>query len=166
MKNIVLILVLGASFSFAQGIKIFEGHWAGDLYSFNGKDSNKVASMQLIIAPTDTSGVWQYKMIYSDKDIRDYRIKTINSERNKFVLDEGNEILLAQDLFGKKFISCFEVGNSLLMVSLEKRDDTLLFEVSSLSVKDKKKSGKGNKETPFVYSYPVAGFQRAVLFKK
>lgn len=166
MKKILLLIIITASISFAQTVKDFEGHWSGDLYSFNGRDSKKIAVMQLVIAPTDTPGVWQYKMIYSDKDIRNYRLRTIDPVKNKYVIDEGNNILLNQDLFNGKFVSCFEVGGSLLMITLEKKEASLLFEVISLSVKEKTKSGIGDKESPFVYSYPTSGFQRALLYKK
>ena len=163
---LIFYLLLCAYLLPAQSPKDFEGKWKGDLYAFSGKASRKIADMKLEITPTDTAGVWNYIMTYSPKDIRNYKLRTIDSQKNKYAVDEGNDIILTQDLFCTKFVSCFETGGSLLVITLEKKENGLLFEVNSLSVKDKKKSGRGSDESPFVYSYPVAGFQRALLIKE
>jgi len=167
MKHLIIILLfLSLTVLNAQGIESFEGSWEGELMAYDGSSSRKITTMQLIITPADSYGTWNYKMIYGDDDIRNYKLKAVNRDKNKYIVDEGDGIILYQDMFCSKFISCFETGNSLLVITLEKRKTSLLFEVNAMSVKDKKKSGKGDKDTPFVYSYPVTGFQRAVLTKK
>lgn len=166
MKKIFLFILLSAAYlTPAQGVKDFEGRWSGSLVSCNGKTSINFALMRLIIEPTDTAGVWTYKMIYSSKDVRNYKLRTINAENNKYAIDEGNGIILNQDLFDNKFFSCFETGNSLLMITLEKRENGLVFEAYSMLSNKRKKSGPGTKENPFVYSYPAISHQRAFLIK-
>jgi hypothetical protein len=166
MKNLFFLILLTAAYlTPAQGIKDFEGHWSGSLFSCNGKTSINFTLMRLIIEPADTAGVWTYKMIYSSKDVRNYKLRTINAENNKYAIDEGNGIILNQDLFENKFFSCFETGNSLLMITLEKTENGLVFETCSMPTNNKKTSGQGTKESPFVYSYPVISHQRAFLVK-
>jgi len=166
MKKIVFILflILTGSVS-AQGIKDFEGNWSGDLKLYNGNTERILVKMKLNITPSDSAGVWNYQMVYGDKDIRNYKLRTVDAAKNKYAVDEGNDIILSESLAGSKLISFFEVENSMLMVTLEKRDASLIFEVISLSSNGKTKSGKGEKDSPFAYSYPLIGYQKAILSK-
>lgn len=167
MKKIFVIIFLLFTLNIsAQSIKDFEGNWSGELKVFSGKTERVLTIMKLNIAPTDSAGVWTYQMIYSDKDIRDYKLRTVDAAKNKYAVDEGSNIIISESLVGNKLISSFEVEKSLLVVTQELQDDTLIFEIYSFLPLNKVKSGIGTKEAPFVYSYPLNGYQRAELKKK
>ncbi len=165
MKKLLFVIVFIPLLLQAQGIKQFEGNWKGDLYAYSKKGEFKAAEMKLNIETTDSLGVWKYQMIYGDKDVRNYKLRAFDEAKNKYAVDEGNNIILTEDLIGSRLISCFEVQNSLLVVTLERKEDTLIFEVISLSPGGKVKSGSGTEDSPFVYSYPATGFQRCILKK-
>lgn len=165
MKKLLFLFILIPLLLQAQGIKQFEGNWKGDLYAYSRKGEFKAAEMKLNIEPADSAGVWKYQMIYGEKDVRNYKLRTVDESKNKYAVDEGNNIILSEDLIGNRLISCFEVQNSMLLVTLEKKEDCLIFEVVSLSPSGKVKSGSGTEDSPFVYSYPATGFQRCILKK-
>ena len=118
----MFVFLLLPLFIQAQGIKQFEGNWKGDLYAYNSKGEFKIAEMQLNIEPSDSAGVWKYRMIYGEKDIRNYKLRTVDASKNRYAVDEGNNIILSEDLIGNRLISCFEVLNSMLITTLERSE--------------------------------------------
>ena len=144
----------------------FTGNWKGELAWFPvGKPAQRVP-MQLLIQPSaDTAGHFTWHIIYNDqsKDSRPYQLKPVDTLTGHWLIDERNGILLDQYWVGNRFSGAFSVSNATIVNTYYIEDDKMIVEFISYPLKSVRTSGKGNKEIPFVESYAVKSFQRAVL---
>lgn len=173
MRIILLVfLFLFVQSSWAQesfGSKWY-GSWKGTLYIAGSSGKQLQTGMKIDISPlTDTS--WNFITTYdkindSGKDVRPYELKLVNAKRQEYVTDEKDGILLKERLLNNKLISWFEVQGTILLITYELIGNEIHFEAITTQKGKEEKSGKGTEEVPFVYSYPVLGYQHAVLQKQ
>lgn len=164
----ILLFTMIIHDSYAQLQEAWLGHWKGKLEIFDAKTVKQMIHMELEIHKIDSTR-WQWKMVYGEgdkKDIRDYELVLKNAEKGHYIVDEKNTISMDMQLYYRHFSSIFSVEGALLCITYTLKDDkTLVFEVISASEKQKYTTGKGDKDIPFVVSYPCNGYQKAVLHK-
>lgn len=161
------IALLAIGFVQAQEFpRDFIGHWEGELvwYATGKKEPQKV-KMQLTIQPADTAGHYTWQMVYgtNKEDVRPYLLKPVDTAQGHWVIDERDGIQLDQYWTGYRFSSAFTVQTTTIVSSYWREGDQLLVEFHSLGAQSISKTGQGTKEIPFVESYAVKGFQKAVL---
>lgn len=124
--------------------------------------------MQLIIAPTDSAGVFSWQIIYGDsaQDNRPYTLKAVDASRGHWVVDEGNGILIDSYLHGNAFAGAFTVMGNTIIDNYELDGDRLLVQFYSVKQSDKRTSGQGTDESPKVDSYRVSSYQKGYLKKQ
>lgn len=170
MKSLlILVFLLIASIVQAQSFPYtFMGHWKGELLWYQqGKKAPQRQAMQLIIQPTDTANNFTWQLRYGNKneDTRPYLLKPIDTAKGHWVIDEQNGILLDQYLIGPKLCGGFTVSGTTLTNCYWIERNKLVIEFLSLSAKDKTTSGGRGRDIPYVDSYPVKAYQKAILTK-
>jgi len=165
---IIFGILVTTSTMYAQLNEAWLGYWKGKLEIFDAKGVRQMVNMELEINRIDSTR-WQWKMVYGEadkKDIRDYELLLKNVEKGHYVVDEKNSISMDMQLHYRHFSSVFSVEGAILCITYFLKDDkTIIFEVISADEKQKYTTGKGDKEIPFVVSYPCNGYQKAVLHK-
>lgn len=109
----------------------FVGDWIGDLKIYGSKGLKQIIPMELIIEPIDSIR-YTWSLIYGeDKEagLRPYELIVVDKELGHYATDEKNSIVLDGYVLGGKFYEEFEVMGSLLLMSIEKRDDIIIFEI-------------------------------------
>lgn len=137
------------------------GIWSGKMYIFNqGKVADSV-DIRLTIEKSDKNNyIWKTEYLSPKYPlVKDYLMKLPQDGSNKFMLDEGDGIVLVGYLFGNKMYFVFETSGILLTSSYELINDQLVFEVSSGSKIEES-------ETKEVMNYTVKNIQRVVLQKQ
>jgi hypothetical protein len=162
------VLLLTGSLIRAQSFPTkFIGHWHGELLWYKqGNDQPQKVPMLLIIAPSDTAnGQYTWHLIYGDnkQDDRPYILKSIDSSKGHWVVDEGDGILLHEYWVANRFTSAFNVQGATIITSYWIEGDNLIIEFYSLDSKQLMTSGGTGKDVPVVDSYKVKGYQKAVL---
>jgi hypothetical protein len=124
--------------------------------------------MQLLIQPSkDSAGQYRWNLIYgaAGADDRPYILKPIDSAKGHWVIDEVNGIVLDQYWVANKLCGVFTVQNTTIVNSYWIENGKLFVEFISYSGKPIATTGKGDKAVPFVDSYNIKSYQRAVLEK-
>jgi hypothetical protein len=169
MRIMILILMVLFPYQiFAQEFpKDFIGHWEGELEWFQTGKMQKV-KMQLVIQPTDTSGQYTWQIIYGDKteDSRPYILKTVDTAKGHWVVDERNGIVLDQYWIGNRFSGAFTVQTSTILNSYCLEGKNLIAEFYSVSAKPIHTTGGTSQDVPAVDSYVMKSYQKAILKKK
>ncbi len=109
----------------------FQGNWKGDLEIFSVNGLQQTIPMEFIIQPIE-GGRYEWSIIYGDdKETgkRAYELITVNDSLGHFQIDEKNSIVLDGYLLGEKFYQQFEISDNLLVTSLEKKGENLIFEI-------------------------------------
>jgi hypothetical protein len=164
MKKLISILLFSLLLNQTQAQHTFVeqciGKWKGVMYMYNYgtlKDSVKV---ELTVATTKDPNTWTWKTEYLSPKmpmVKDYLLRVKDKEKNTYVTDEGNNLLLDNYLIGNKMYSIFETHDILLTATYELQGKELIFEVTS---------GKKQPSThPEVSNYSVSNLQR-VVFRK
>jgi hypothetical protein len=173
MKKVLLfVLVIFATLlaaaqnknSFPQS---FIGNWKGKLqWMVNGKPT-QIFTMQLRIQPTDSANQYTWQIIYGDdnKDNRPYILKPIDTAKGHWIIDENDGIILDSYIHGNAFHGAFTVQGNTIVDNYKVENGKMVVEFFSIKLGDKKQSGKGTEDTPFVDSYRVSGYQTGVLVK-
>lgn len=145
----------------------FIGNWKGKLQWFEAGKPTREISMQLIIQPVDSIGLYTWQIIYGDegKDNRPYILKAVNSDAGHWVVDEGDGILLDSYVHGNSIHGAFTVQGSTVVDNYTIEDGKMKVEYLTIRLGEKKTSGKGTEDTPYVDSYRVAAYQSGVLSK-
>jgi hypothetical protein len=144
----------------------FIGSWKGEIDWYQqGKKEPKKVSMQLRIQATDTAGQYTWQIIYGDKetDNRPYVLKSVDTAKGHWAVDERNGIVLDQYWIGNKLSGVFSVSGSTIFNSYWLEKGQLHVEFVSLPVKPLARTGVGTDDSPFVDSYPIKSFQHGVL---
>lgn len=152
----------------------WSGDWVGQLEIFNGKGRVQTIAMEIEIHKLDTStqGRYTFGLVYGSKaqDWRPYELVPVDPGRGLWRDDEKNSILLEAYQYGPKLLSWFVVEGSRVLSILEKTTaNTLVFEIVSgpeTPVSTTGNTMQGEEKIPEVRTYPVAVYQRAVLYKK
>jgi hypothetical protein len=176
MKGFILLMAFIANtvIAFSQDKPVFPndyiGKWKGTLEWFRaGNPQPQQVNMELYILPSkDTAGQYSWHLIYGSvtQDSRPYLLKSVDSAKIHWVIDELNGIVLDQYWIGNRFIGSFTVGNSTIVNSYYLANGNMIVEFISYQAKPLVKTGKGTEDSPFVDSYATRGFQRAVLKKQ
>lgn len=163
------LLTFIASQAWSQAFpQSFVGHWKGQLQWYQaGKKQPQKVSMQLIIQPADTAGQYAWQLVYGEKgqDNRPYLLKPVDTAKGHWVVDEKNGIFLDMYWVGNRLHSAFTVENATIVNNYWLDGGKLMIEFFTLSAKPVRTSGNGTEDSPKVDSYPVRGFQKAVLVK-
>lgn len=166
LKAAALLLLLNVSL-FAQIDESWLGIWRGKLeirdYNPGLRDS---ILMELHISKTDSAGILNWRIIYSDsaKDDRKYLLRTADVSKGKYVIDEKDGIMLDTYLFGHKLISRFEVMKSLLEITYTLEGDKIIFQLTSGKAESTSVSESSTEDIE-VRSYNITNSQNAVLYK-
>lgn len=172
MKRILLfcLVALVNHFVTAQDKKdifpaSFIGNWKGTLqWMVNGKPT-QIFTMQLRVQPTDSAGQYTWQIIYGDdaKDNRPYILKPVDTAKGHWIIDENDGIILDSYVHGNSMHGAFTVQGNTIVDNYKVQDGKLHVEFFSIKLADKKQSGKGTAETPFVDSYKISSYQTGVL---
>lgn len=170
MKSLIITLLFVVSILPAQSFpKSWEGTWKGELNIYASKSDLPVQTleMQLKINPFDeNTWSWEIGYLVGEGDIRKYELKPVGAEKNEWLIDEKNGIVLSQILVGNRLIGSFSIDNSLIINSYEFSEECILVEFYSTRLKSEDKSGLGTEESPFVLNHKVGNYQKAILTKQ
>ncbi len=147
----------------------FIGKWKGTLEWHRAGNAPQTVNMELYILPsTDTAGQYTWHLIYGSvsADSRPYILKAVDTAKGHWVIDEVNGIVLDQYWVGNRFIGSFTVQTSTIVNSYHIENGELIVEFIAYGAKPLATTGKGNENSPFVDSYAIKSFQRAVLKKQ
>ncbi len=148
------------------------GNWEGDLNIFKDNKIVQTIPMELEMLEIDTSNNFIWAIIYGEDKIkgrRAYELEILNAEKGQYRVDENNSIKLETYLFQNKLLSWYEVAGSKILCIYEKQGDQMIFEIIFGSAEpvsitgDQKVDGE---DIPAVRTFPIGGYQRAVLTKK
>lgn len=150
------------------------GVWKGDLNIWNAKGLSTTIPMTIDILPIDTSttGRYTFGLTYGSKneDWRPYELVPVKPELGLWRVDEKNTIVMESFLLGPKFLCWFVVAgerSTRILCTYERLDaETMAFEVIAGTEAPASTTGKSKHEgedIPEVKTYPVNGFQRALL---
>ena len=160
---------LDQPFSFPQD---WLGFWTGNLNIYKAAGLSDQITMALDIAKTDTTGLYNWTIIYgvdSTAQRRAYQLKEINPKIGHYLIDEKNGILIDAYFIQNELNSIFEVMGNTLIISYALKNSVLEFTVKVFPSKEKRVSGdnKGeNLEIPKVRSFELKSAQVAKLYKK
>lgn len=167
----ISFFLLTGIFGTAQSVSFPEswvGNWKGELNWYrNGKAEPQKVNMELRIQNTDSTDTYTWQLIYGSKeeDYRPYILKPVDKAKGHWVIDELSSIVLDQFWLGNKFSGAFTVQNSTILNSYWIENDKLHVEFFNIGSKPMTTTGKGSEEIPFVDSYKLGSYQKAVLTK-
>lgn len=145
----------------------FIGNWKGQLqWMVNGKPT-QTFTMQLRIQPTDSVNKYTWQIIYGDdnKDNRPYILKPLDTSKGHWIIDENDGIILDSFVHGNAIHGAFTVKGNTIVDNYKVENGKMYVEFFSIKLSDKKQSGKGTEEIPFVDSYRISSYQTGVLMK-
>ena len=148
----------------------FVGHWKGNLEWFpaGSKEPRKVVMHLRVYPHRDSSGQYTWNLIYGEvsKDNRPYLLKPIDTTGGHWIIDEVNGIKVDQYWTGGKLCSAYTVQQVTIANNywIEKGD--LVAEFISYNTKPIAKTGMGTDDIPYVYSYEIRSYQKAILKKQ
>lgn len=145
----------------------FIGNWKGKLQWIVAGKPVQSFTMQLSIQPTDTADQFTWQIIYGDsgKDNRPYILKPIDTAKGHWIVDEKDGIVLDSYVLGNCIQGAFTVLGNTIVDNYCIENGKMKVEFFSIKLGDKKQSGKGSDETPFVDSYRISSYQTGELTK-
>jgi hypothetical protein len=145
--------------------KCFIGNWKGQLQWMVAGKPLQTVTMQLRIQPTDSTNQYTWQIIYGDdnKDNRPYILKPVDTAKGHWAVDENDGILLDSYVHGNCIHGAFTVKDNTIVDNYCVEGNTMKVEFLSIKLGDKKQSGKGTEETPFVDSYKIGSYQTGML---
>jgi hypothetical protein len=164
LKNVVSIAILlllwplGSLYAQEAFPERCLGTWEGMLRIYRYGHLKDSVDIRLTVERTENPKVWIWKTEYLSDEmpmVKDYVIRLVNSEKEKYLTDEGDGIVLEDYVFGDKMYCIFETQGAMLTSSYELRDGNLIFEVTSGTIRENNQAE--------VINYPVHNLQRAVL---
>jgi hypothetical protein len=164
----LILLLLSAAISQAQisFLQPYEGNWKGELEIIGSRRQVQRVTMQMEIKKLSDS-LWLWKTTYaSEKPVtKNYTVRLQNEEEGKYMLDEGDGILIHMNRLGEKLYALFDVEGSILSCTYEIKEGILFYEIVSGSSKPASNS-KTKDGVHAVNSYAMRFLQRAVLKKQ
>jgi myo-inositol-hexaphosphate 3-phosphohydrolase len=82
------------------------------------------------------------------------------------MVDERDGIMLDRYVYGNSLHGAFTVQGNIIVDNYRVEGNKMFVGFFSIKLNDKKTSGKGTEETPFVDSYKVSNYQMGVLVKQ
>jgi hypothetical protein len=148
----------------------FIGNWKGTLLWYrSGEKQPQKTTMQLRIQPIpDSADQYTWNIIYGDSsnDKRPYKLKPVDTAKGHWVVDELNGILLDEFWTGGKLCNVFTVDNVTIVHTWWLEDGNMVVEFISYPTKPIATTGKGTEDIPFVNSYDIRTYQKAILKKQ
>lgn len=147
----------------------WEGKWGGTLEIFKGFTKGYETPMELHILPDPESKKYSWHIIYGEdkvEGLRPYDLHIVDPTKGLYRVDENNSIAIETYYFADKFVSLFEVQGSLLLSSVEKRGDQLVWEIFAGNMEPVSVTGDtimGMDTISAVQTFPINVMQRAVL---
>lgn len=136
------------------------GEWTGKLLIYQKGQIRDSVPVKLTVKSIDSIS-WTWKTEYLSEKMpvtKDYIFRVIDKARNKYVMDEGEGVILNESVYDNKCLSVFLTDEILITSRYELISrDSLYFEVSS-SKPSELMSGE-------LRNYEVGSLQ-AVIFKK
>jgi hypothetical protein len=162
--TISIILFICVSVGNAQFPKLCEGTWEGTMELWSGGKVNSTIGIKLYVAPVkgeQVKWIWNTSYYVDGKEdttfAKNYYMVERDAATGRYVMDEGNGIMLDCHTYGNKLYSIFTVKKEILTAVYELKGDELIFEVTAGTRLKGKQMG--------VTSYTTDYVQRAV-FKK
>lgn len=149
----------------------WQGEWYGDLVISNGSGEIQRLPMILRLFPLSDSS-YTYSIVYGEDipdNTRPYILIESDPSKGRYEIDEGNGIILDDFFINNKLYSRFEVMGSLLLATLEKRDDHLIYEIISgplLPIQTTGDTVVDGEQIPVVNNYGIHVQQQALLAKR
>ncbi len=149
--------------------KSWEGKWGGTLEIFKGFRKGYETPMELHILPDADSTKYSWHIIYGEdkvEGLRPYDLHIIDPSKGLYKVDENNSIAIETYYFADKFVSLFEVEGSLLLSSVEKRGNQLVWEIFAGNMEPVSVTGDtimGTDTISPVQTFPINVMQRALL---
>ena len=172
MKNIFIAFFCVASLSSSAQPGAFPadfiGNWKGKMQWITPGKPAKEFTTQLKVQPADTAGQYTWTIIYGDdaKDNRPYILRPVDTLTGHWVVDERDGIILDSYVHGNAIHGAFTVQGTTIVDNYKIENGKLYIEFFTIKLGDKKTSGKGTEETPFVDSYRITAYQTGVLSKE
>ena len=143
----------------------FIGNWKGNLEWMVAGKPTQTFAMQLLISAGDSSHQYNWKIVYGDKqtDIRPYTLKPVDTAKGHWIIDEHNGILLDGYVHGNSFHGAFTVQGSTIVDNYSLENGRIKVEFYNIKLADKKQSGAGTEDSPFVDSYKISSYQVGFL---
>ncbi|MBK6937067.1 MAG: hypothetical protein IPH18_09435 [Chitinophagaceae bacterium] len=165
----ILLFVYATTAAQQKGFpESWEGNWKGKLLWYKtGVVTPQTVNMELRIHKADSAG-WTWQIIYGTEteDNRPYILLPKDTAGVHWVIDEKNGIVLDQFWAGNKFCGAFTVKNSTIVNNYWLEKGKLQVEFFTLGAKPLATTGLNTDESPFVQSYRIGGYQKAVLTRK
>ncbi|MBE2247059.1 MAG: hypothetical protein IAE67_07350 [Candidatus Competibacteraceae bacterium] len=139
------------------------GKWQGTMHMFppvSGYPSS--FTMQLHLAPGDSSYITQYTIHYGEgdhADIRAYLLKNINGA---WAIDEQNGIVLSCNWYANSLFCWFDIQEQHIICKISFEENDILYEIFGGHVLPTSSSG-GMPQIPIVHSYTTGFYQYARL---
>lgn len=142
----------------------WEGAYAGELEIMGTEDVAMRAAMSLTIRSTPAPDRWSWVIQYEGQPAREYEIVVVDSAIGHYRIDEGNSVTIDGRLMGDTFLSPFGMESTLLSAKYQRVPEGIKFEIVTTSLDPLPPlSTEPNAQT--VASYPVQGYQRALLWR-
>jgi hypothetical protein len=144
----------------------FIGHWKGEISWYQpGKKAPQKFAAQLKVAPTDTAGQYTWQIIYGkeEKDNRPYILRSIDTAKGHWVIDEKNGIVLDQYWVGNTFSGAFALDAVTIINSYRLEKEKLIINFFTVNHRSVNKTGSGTEASPAVNSYRLSGYQVGIL---
>lgn len=157
------------TFAKAKFPEDYMGKWKGELNIFNPSGKAQTIEMGLNILPIDGSENLTFTIIYGEdkpENYRNYELITVDKEKNTYLMDEKNSILIDAYYVGGKLFQTFEVVGNLIACTLSKKGSNLYWEISSTKLDNQKVTGGQEHEgedIAEVKSYRTKVFQEGIL---
>ncbi len=147
------------------------GQWTGDLSIYNKDGESIKLKMELGLDPVKEDSLYSWVLKYiteNNVDEREYFLKKGSEQRNHWIIDEDNGILLDGYVLNNAYYVLFNVANNRIQTSYTISNENLIFENLVSRVEKIDSSGGEMLDSiaiPSVHSYLVTGLQRARLSK-
>jgi hypothetical protein len=149
----------------------YTGTWQGELSVYNALGKAMKVPMWIEIQPIDTStqGRYTFGLVYGSKaqDWRPYEIMPVDTTKGIWRVDEKNSIQMESYAIGPKLLCWFVVEGTRILTTYERTaNNTMWFEVVAgreSAISTTGNSQQGDETIPEVKTYPITGFQRALL---
>ncbi len=142
----------------------WEGDYEGELEIMGADRVAMRAGMNLSIHPTDATDRWTWVMQYEGQPAREYELVVVNDAIGHYRIDEKNSIVIDGRLMGDTFLSPFGMESTMLSAKYQIVPEGIRFEIVTTSL-DPISPSKAEGDMPTVVSYPVQGYQRALLHR-
>jgi hypothetical protein len=146
------------------------GKWEGDLNIYGPAGLLQSVPMSLTILPLENgSYTWNIQYGPDSSGLRPYLLEPVAPEQGRYRVNENNGILLNEQLLGDKLYSLFSVEGSLLLSTVEKVGENLVYEIIASGDEPGSTTGGGVHEgepIPAVGVYNVMVRQVAILKRR